>query len=104
MSGFSKKFKAILFHGTTKTVFELIDSTCSIHELCNSRKEWVRFVRDIQFYKRIFISIFPFYGFFGWCTRGAQKCVLVGHIFKHNQAVIFWVNIFLHNAKIGVQR
>jgi hypothetical protein len=30
-----------LFHVTTVTVFEFVDTTCGIYELCNTRKEWV---------------------------------------------------------------
>ena len=30
-----------LFHVTTVTVFEFVDTTCGIYELCNTRKERV---------------------------------------------------------------
>lgn len=96
--------KFFLFHGTTKTVFEFIDTTCGINELGNSRKERMRLVRDIKFHQRVFISVLPFNRFFGWSARRAQKSILVGHVFKNNQSVIVRVNVFLHNVKIGVQR
>ena len=35
--------------GDKETVFEFVNTSCSIHELCNTSKERVRFVRDIQF-------------------------------------------------------
>lgn len=59
----------LLFHVTTVTVFELIDTTSCIDKLRNTSEEWMRFVRDIEFHEWVLVAVFPRDGFFCFRTR-----------------------------------
>jgi len=59
-----------LFIGNTELLFvvtgaEFVDTSCSINQLHLTGIERVRSMRDFQLYKRVFVAIFPFYGFAG---------------------------------------
>lgn len=86
----------LLFHVTTVTVFELIDTTSGVDELRNTGEERVRFMRDIEFNKWVLVSVFPRDGFFCFRTRWTNKGVVVRHVFEDNKAVVGRMDIVFH--------
>ena len=94
----------LFFDVTCVTILEFINTTRSIYELNDTCKEWVRFVRDIQFEQWIHISIFVLNGFFRNGTWRAQKHIIIRHVFKYNKSVIFWVYIFFHLTEFLIRK
>ena len=79
---------------------ELVDATCSVHELGLPCVERVALVAHFHFHEGIFVAVLPLNGFFGLSSRFAQKSVLVAHVLEYHQAVVVGVDAFFHGCKI----
>jgi len=56
----------------------------------------MRRIGDLQFDQGIFVSVFPFSGFFAGCSRAAQKAVTVTHVLENHITVIGRMKILFH--------
>lgn len=78
------------------TLIEFINATGSINQHLLTGIKWMRFVRNLQLYQRIFFAIFPYDSVFGIDGRTGHKAVITRNIFKYNLAVIVWMDALFH--------
>ena len=101
---FNGKTRGLLFVGLLiefpVLLAELVDASCSVHELGLPCVEWVALVTHFHFNERIFIAVLPLNGFLGLSSRLAQKSVLVAHVLEYHQAVVVGMDAFFHGCKI----
>src|ERR1700753_795967 len=90
----------ILFLFFSIFLFELIDTSCGIHQHILTGEEWVRRIGNFKLYQRVFIPIVPFYGFFGVSRRAAKKSMAIAHVLEYNQAISLWMNFFFHKSLV----
>ena len=76
---------------------ELIDATSGVDEFQLTGEVRMRGVRDFELDNRILIAIGEDDGLFGGSAALGEDHVLVGHIFEHNQTVIFGMDSFFHD-------
>ncbi len=64
-------------------LLEFIDTTRRIHQHILAGKERVRRIGNFQLYQRVFVTVFPLYGFFGNGCGTAQEGMAVAHVFEN---------------------
>ena len=89
---FYQKWKLLL----CVLLFEFVDTTCGIYQDILTGIERVAGIRDLHFYERIFVTIFPLDGFFGSSGRAAQEGVTITHVLENDQTVILGMDILFH--------
>jgi hypothetical protein len=82
------------------TFFELVDTSCSIHQHFLAGEERVRGIRNFKLYKGVVVAVFPFDCFSCGSCRTAKESFAVTHVFENYQSVTLWMNILFHNALI----
>jgi hypothetical protein len=66
------------------TFLEFVYSSGRIYQNFLASKEGMRGVGNLQLDKRVFLAIFPFYGFLCRCSRPANETYAITHVFKNN--------------------
>ena len=79
---------------------ELVNTTCSVHELSLPCIKRVALVTHFHFDEGVLVAVLPLNGFLGLSGRLAQKSVFVAHVLKNHQAVVVGVDAFFHGCKI----
>lgn len=80
-----------------KLLVEFVDTARRVDKLHLTGKEGVRKAGDFQFYQRIFLAVFPDDRVFRRRARVREEGLVAGEVLKDNQAVIFRMNIVLHD-------
>jgi len=99
--------------GLTVAAHELVDATSGVDELALTSIERVRGAGDFYFYHRVSFA-FEFYCVVSFCCRLREEHIAVGHVLKHDGAIVFGMNTFFHfefninvncsNFHFGLQR
>ena len=84
-----------LFRSLTVAAHELIDATSGVDELALTSVERVRGAGDFYFYHMVSFA-FEFYCIIRLCCRLRQEHIAVGHVLKHDGAIVFGMNTFFH--------
>ena len=85
----------LLLRSLTVAAHELINTSCCVNELALTCIEWVRGARDFDFYHWVSFA-FEFYCIVCLCCRLREEHIAVGHVLKHDGAIVFWMNTFFH--------
>ena len=98
----------------TVAAHELINTSSGVDELALTSIERVRGAGDFYFYHRVSFA-FEFYCIIRLCCRLREEHIAVGHVLKHDGAIVFGMNTFFHfefninnvncsNSHFGLQR
>ena len=87
--------KLILLRSLTVAAHELVDATSGVDELALTGIERVRSARNFNLYHRVSFA-FELYGVICLCGRAREEHIAVGHVLKHDGAIVFWMNTFFH--------
>ena len=90
------KMSCMLFLGClTVAAHELINTSSGVDELALTSIERVRGAGDFYFYHRVSFA-FEFYCIVRLCCRLREEHIAVGHVLKHDGAIVFGMNTFFH--------
>lgn len=81
-------------------LLEFIDTAGSINQHVLPGEERVRCIGNLQFHQWVFVSVFPFNGFFGGRRGTAQESMAVAHVLENYQPVAIGMDTFFHNSLI----
>ena len=87
--------ESLLLRSSTITAHELINTSSGVDELALTSIERVRGAGDFYFYHRVSFA-FEFYCVVGLCCRLREEHIAVGHVLKHDGAIVFGMNTFFH--------
>ena len=85
----------LLLGSLTVAAKELIDASSGVDELALTSIERVRGARDFNFYHGVSFA-FEFHCVVGLCCRLRKEHIAVGHVLKHDGAIVFGMDTFLH--------
>ena len=85
----------LLLRSLTVAAHELINTSSGVDELALTCIERVRGAGDFYFYHRVSFA-FEFYCVVGLCCRLREEHIAVGHVLKHDGAIVFGMNTFFH--------
>jgi len=85
----------LLFRSLTVAAHELINTSSGVDELALTSVERVRGAGDFYFYHRVSFA-FEFYCIVSLCCRLREEHIAVGHVLKHDGAIVFGMNTFFH--------
>ena len=85
----------LFLRSLTVAAHELINTSSGVDELALTSIERVRGAGDFYFYHRVSFA-FEFYCVVGLCCRLREEHIAVGHVLKHDGAIVFGMNTFFH--------
>ena len=80
-----------------KFLVEFVDTAGRVNKFHFAGKKRVAERRDLHFYERVFIAVFPGDGFFRVDAGFAQESIVGRDVFEYNRAVAGRVDIFFHD-------
>ena len=93
---FNLKQTTLFFVVSFVLAHELVNASSGVNQFQLAGEERVRSVRDFELHNGILFTIGVDNGFFGAGAALGENHVVVRHVFKHHEAVVFGMNSFFH--------